>query len=64
MKTNTSAPQKSTKPQQSANTQQNHSGKRADNKNNLDSREGEEQLTKADDITHNRKEKQSERKKK
>ena len=37
--------------------------KRPENKDNLDSREGEEQLTKGDDITHNKKEKHSEGKK-
>jgi hypothetical protein len=37
--------------------------KRAENKDNLDSREGEEQLTKGDDVTHNKRERQSERKK-
>jgi len=36
---------------------------RPENKDDLDSREGEEQLTKGDQVTHNRKEKQSERKK-
>ena len=35
---------------------------RPENKDNLDSREGEEQLTKGGDVTHNKKEKQSERK--
>jgi hypothetical protein len=33
--------------------------KRAENKDNLDSREGEEQQTKGDDVTHNRKEHRS-----
>ena len=32
---------------------------RAENKDNLDSREGEEQQTKGDDVTHNRKAHQS-----
>ena len=36
---------------------------RPENRDDLDSREGEEQLTKGDQVTHNRKEKQSERKK-
>jgi hypothetical protein len=31
-------------------------GKRVENKDNLDSREGEEQEIKGDDITHNKKE--------
>lgn len=35
---------------------------RPENKDNLDSREGQEQLIKGTDITHNKKEKQSERK--
>ncbi|MEO6719698.1 MAG: hypothetical protein ABIN67_04990 [Ferruginibacter sp.] len=39
----------------------NNNKKRAENKDNLDSREGEEQLTKGNDTTHNKKEKQSER---
>ena len=34
---------------------------RPENKDNLDSREGEEQLTKGTDITHNKKEKKNER---
>lgn len=32
---------------------------RAENKDNLDSREGEEQTFKGDDVTHNRKEKKN-----
>ena len=36
--------------------------KRPENKNVLDSREGEEQLDKGDDTTHNKKEKHSESK--
>ena len=36
---------------------------RPENKDDLDSREGEEQLSKGEQITHNRKERQSERKK-
>jgi len=35
---------------------------RPENKDNLDSREGEEQQFKGDDITHNKKETKSERK--
>ncbi|MCF3108322.1 hypothetical protein LL912_05990 [Niabella sp. CC-SYL272] len=35
---------------------------RRQNKDELDSREGEEQLSKGDDVTHNRKEKQHARK--
>ena len=38
--------------------------RRAENKDDLDSREGEEQLTKGDDTTHNRKERKSEKKSK
>lgn len=34
---------------------------RPENKDNLDSREGEEQITKGTDITHNKKEKKNER---
>jgi len=36
---------------------------RPENKDNLDSREGEEQLTKGTDVTHNKKTTQNERKK-
>ena len=39
-----------------ANTQFNANKKRAENKDNLDSREGEEQQYKGEDITHNKKE--------
>jgi hypothetical protein len=39
--------------------QLNNNKRRAENKDNLDSREGEEQLTKGDDKTHNKKETQS-----
>ena len=35
---------------------------RPENKDDLDSREGEEQLTKGTDVTHNKKEKHSEKK--
>ena len=38
--------------------------KRPENKDNLDSREGEEQSDKGDDVTHNKKEKHSQPKKK
>lgn len=38
-------------------------GNRPQNKDDLDSREGEEQIIKGDDITHNKKEKKSENKK-
>ncbi len=53
MKTNVNGNQNPTKGQ--ANNQQ-----RPENKDNLDSREGEEQLTKGDDVTHNKKEKKNE----
>jgi hypothetical protein len=46
------------------NIQFNQNKRRAENKDNLDSREGEEQQFKGDDITHNRKERKSEKKKK
>jgi hypothetical protein len=36
---------------------------RPENKNSLDSREGEEQLTKGDDVTHNKKEKHTQNRK-
>ena len=61
MKTNATAPQKTTRPQ---NQQQNKMTKRPENKDNLDSREGEEQDSKGDDITHNQKEQHSAKKKK
>lgn len=41
------------------NQQLNNNKQRAENKDNLDSREGEEQITKGDDTTHNKKEKKS-----
>lgn len=44
------------------NIQFNQHKRRPENKDDLDSREGEEQLSKGTDVTHNRKEKQSERK--
>lgn len=37
------------------NTQFNNNRHRPENKDNLDSREGEEQLFKGDDVTHNQK---------
>lgn len=37
-------------------------GKRPENKDNLDSREGEEQEDKGDDVTHNEKDVQSKKK--
>jgi hypothetical protein len=40
----------------------NNNKRRAENKDELDSREGEEQLTKGDDTTHNRKERKNEKK--
>ena len=46
------------------NIQFNKNKHRAENKDNLDSREGEEQQFKGDDITHNRKETRSEKKRK
>ena len=45
------------------NTKFNNNKRRAENKDDLDSREGEEQQTKGAQVTHNRKEKQSARKK-
>ena len=39
---------------------QHYNEKRPENKDNLDSREGEEQQSKGDDVTHNRKETKSE----
>ena len=41
----------------------NNNKSRAENKDNLDSREGEEQLTKGSDITHNKKDTKSSRSK-
>jgi hypothetical protein len=41
------------------NTQFNTHKRRPENKDNLDSREGEEQQFKGDDVTHNRKEHQA-----
>ena len=45
------------------NTKLNNNKHRPENKDDLDSREGEEQLSKGDDITHNRKERKNEKKK-
>lgn len=44
-------------------TAQTQNRQRPENKDNLDSREGEEQLEKGDNITHNKKEQLSSRKK-
>ena len=56
---------KNTKPQnRKSNAEFNANKRRPENKDNLDSREGEEQLFKKDDVTHNRKETKSERKRK
>jgi hypothetical protein len=41
------------------NTKLNNNKRRAENKDDLDSREGEEQLTKGDDVTHNKKERKN-----
>jgi len=47
---------KNTRPEnRKSNVQFNGSKRRPDNKDNLDSREGEEQLFKKDDVTHNKK---------
>jgi len=43
------------------NIQFNQNKRRPENKDNLDSREGEEQQLKGDDITHNKKEVQNKR---
>ena len=61
MKSNIASPRKETKP---TTQQQKKMSKRPENKDNPDSREGEEQDTKGDDTTHNKKEKHSELKKK
>jgi hypothetical protein len=56
---------KNTRPEnRKSNAQFNGSKRRPENKDNLDSREGEEQLFKKDDVTHNRKETKGEKKKK
>jgi hypothetical protein len=44
------------------NTRLNNNKRRAENKDDIDSLEGEEQLTKGNDVTHNRKERKSEKK--
>ena len=44
------------------NTRLNNNKRRPENKDDLDSREGEEQLLKGDDRTHNKKERQNSRK--
>jgi len=41
------------------NTKFNNNKRRPENKDDIDSREGEEQLTKGDDRTHNRKERKN-----
>ena len=41
------------------NTRLNNNKHRPENKDDIDSREGEEQLTKGDDTTHNRKERKN-----
>jgi len=43
------------------NIKMNNNRHRPENKDNLDSREGEEQLSKGTNITHNRKEKRNEK---
>ena len=54
---------KNIKPQNTkSNTQFNANKHRPENKDNLDSREGEEQQFKGDDITHNKKETKNSRK--
>lgn len=57
MKTNTTGKQNMSKPQTNA-------PRRPENKDNLDSRENLEQMTKGDDVTHNKKETRGESKKK
>ncbi len=44
------------------NTKFNNNKRRAENKDDIDSREGEEQLTKGDDVTHNTKERKNKKK--
>jgi hypothetical protein len=46
------------------NTKFNTNKRRAENKDDIDSREGEEQITKGDDVTHNKKERKNEKKNK
>ena len=60
MKTNSLTSQKNTKPQIQDQKKMNQ---RPENKDNLDSREGEEQVSKGHDITHNKKEKHNKPKK-
>jgi len=60
MKTNPMTSQKNMKPQLQT---PNKSNKRPENKDDLDSREREEQHRKGDDVTHNKKEKHNEPKK-
>jgi hypothetical protein len=60
MKTN---PQTSQAQQKSAIQNQTKATKRPENKDDLDSRSGEEQHKKGDDVTHNKKEKRNEPKK-
>ena len=48
-------------PNQKQNIQFNQNKNRTENKDNLDSREGEEQQRKGDDVTHNKKEVQNKR---
>jgi hypothetical protein len=57
MKSGTTNQQQSNKPKDM------QSGKKPENKNKLDSREGEEQQNKGDDVTHNKKDKHNEPKK-
>ena len=61
MKSNIASTRQETKPKSQ---QQKKMSKRPENKDNLDSREGEEQDTKGDDTTHNKKEKHIQPKKK
>lgn len=49
---------------QDHNTRLNNNKRRPENKDDIDSREGEEQLTKGDDITHNKKERKTLKKQK
>ena len=44
------------------NTKFNTNKRRSENKDDIDSREGEEQLSKGDDITHNKKQRKNEKK--
>lgn len=49
---------------QDHNTRFNNNKRRPENKDDIDSREGEEQLTKGDGITHNKKERKNLKKQK